>query len=115
VRYFLALITVIACAHAPVRAQELEGTLKTIQQTKTLRLGYHEDSVPFSYLDANKRPAGFTVDICSRVANGIQQQLGLDKLDVQWVLVTELNRFEMVRDGAVDIECGTATNTLSRQ
>jgi ABC-type amino acid transport substrate-binding protein len=113
--YILTLIAVIACANAPVRAQELEGALKRIQQTKTIRLGYHESSVPFSYRDANKQPAGFTVDICSRVANGIQQQLALDKLDVKWVLVTELNRFEMVRDGAVDVECGTSTNTLTRQ
>jgi len=98
-----------------VRAEELEGTLKSIQQTKTIRLGYHESSVPFSYLDADKKPAGFTVDICSRVANGIQQQLGLDNLEVKWVLVTEENRFDMVRDGKIDIECGTSTNTLTRQ
>ena len=102
-RCILALTIVIACATASVRAQELEGTLKTIQQTKTIRLGYHESSVPFSYLDASKQPAGFTIDICSRVANGIQQQLGLDKLDIKWVRVTEQNRFEMVRDGAIDV------------
>ncbi len=114
-RYILALIAVIACANASLRAQQLEDTLKTIQQTKMIRLGHHEASVPFSYVDANKQPAGFTVDICSRVANGIKQQLGLDKLDVKWVPVTEQTRFEMVRDGAIDIECGTSTNTLSRQ
>ena len=82
-KYILTLIAVIACANAPVRAQELEGALKRIQQTKTIRLGYHESSVPFSYRDANKQPTGFTVDICSHVANGIQQQLALDKLDVK--------------------------------
>lgn len=114
-KHIIALVTVIACANAPLHAQQLEGTLKTIQQTKTIRLGYHENSVPFSYADADKKPAGFTVDICSRVANGIEQQLGLDQLEVKWVLVTEANRFQMVRDGAIDLECGTSTNTLTRQ
>ena len=111
-RYILALIAIVSCG---VKAQDLEGTLKTIERTKTIRLGYHESSVPFSYLDAKKQPAGFTIDICTRVANGIQQQLGLDKLEVKWVPVTEQNRFEMVRDGSIDVECGTSTNTLTRQ
>lgn len=111
----LALIALLASAVPPAFGQQLEGTLKTIQQSKAIRLGYHEASVPFSYVDASKQPAGFTVEICSRVANGIQQQLGLDKLDIKWVLVTEQTRFDMVRDGSIDLECGTSTNTLSRQ
>ena len=114
-KYIWVLLAVIAYCNAPARAQALEDTLKTIEQTKTIRLGYHESSVPFSYADAKKQPAGFTIDICTRVANGIQQRLGLDKLDVKWVLVNEQNRFEMVRDGLIDIECGTSTNTLTRQ
>lgn len=114
-KIILAAITMIACVGTAARAEELEGTLKTIQQTKTIRLGYHESSIPFSYVDASKQPAGFTVDICSRVANGVQQQLGLDTLEVKWVPVTEQNRFEMIRDGKIDVECGTSTNTLSRQ
>ena len=114
-KIILAAIAMIACVGSAARAEPLEGTLKTIQQTKTIRLGYHESSIPFSYLDASKQPAGFTVDICSRVANGIQQQLGLDKLDVKWVPVSEQTRFDMIRDGKIDVECGTSTNTLSRQ
>jgi ABC-type amino acid transport substrate-binding protein len=49
------------------------------------------------------------------VANGIQQQLGLPALDIQWVEVTSANRFDRVIDGTIDLECGTSTNTIARQ
>jgi len=55
------------------------------------------------------------VDLCTRVANGIQQQLGLPALDIQWVEVTSANRFDRVTDGTIDLECGTSTNTIARQ
>jgi ABC-type amino acid transport substrate-binding protein len=102
-------------AVTPAHAQNLEATLRTIQQTRTIRLGYLQTAVPFSFADDKKQPAGFSVDLCQRVANGIQQQLGLPSLEIKWVPVTQENRFDMVRDGAIDLECGTSTHTLSRE
>jgi ABC-type amino acid transport substrate-binding protein len=49
------------------------------------------------------------------VVSGIEQQYGLQKLDVQWVAVTLANRFEMVANGKIDLECGISTITMSRQ
>ena len=49
------------------------------------------------------------------MANGIQQQLGMSSLEIKWVPVTQENRFDMVRNGTIDLECGTSTHTLSRQ
>jgi ABC-type amino acid transport substrate-binding protein len=115
VRAILAAAALFVAAIAPARAQNLEGTLKTIQQTRTIRLGYLQTAVPFSFADDKKQPAGFSVDLCQRVANGIQQQLGLPNLDIKWVPVTQENRFDLVRDGTIDLECGTSTHTLSRQ
>lgn len=114
-RAILAAAALFVAAIAPARAQNLEGTLKTIQQTRTIRLGYLQTAVPFSFADDKKQPAGFSVDLCQRVANGIQQQLGLPNLDIKWVPVTQENRFDLVRDGTIDLECGTSTHTLSRQ
>jgi ABC-type amino acid transport substrate-binding protein len=78
-------------------------------------MGYREASLPFSYVSNEKKPVGYVVDLCARVAAGIQQQLGLDNLQVKWTLVTPENRIAMVTNGTVDLECGTTTNTLSRQ
>ncbi len=45
----------------------------------------------------------------------MQQQLGLPKLDIKWVAVIPETRIAAVAQGTVDIECGSTTNTLSRQ
>ena len=99
----------------PALAQSPADTLKKVAETKTLLLGYLAESVPFSFADNNGNPAGYSVDLCKRVAAGIQQQLNLPTLDVKWVPITLANRFEMVTSGKVDLECATSTNTISRQ
>ncbi len=97
------------------QAQESQNTLQRIAQSKTIRLGYLKEGVPFSFAGQQGKPVGYTVDLCGRVAAGIQQQLGLPALDIQWVEVTSANRFDRVVDGTIDLECGTSTNTVARQ
>jgi ABC-type amino acid transport substrate-binding protein len=109
---FLAALTVLAAS--PATGQDLQGTLKKISDTKTINIGYRETAVPFSFVGADKQPAGYAVDLCRRVAGGIQQQLKLADLKTNWVMVTSDNRIQMVANGTVDVECGTTTQTLSR-
>jgi ABC-type amino acid transport substrate-binding protein len=97
------------------QAQESQGTLQRIAQSKSIRLGYLKEGVPFSFAEQQGKPVGYMVDLCTRVANGIQQQLGLPALDIQWIEVTSANRFDRVTDGTIDLECGTSTNTIARQ
>ena len=99
---------------SPASADELKGTLKQIRDSKTIRLGYLKTGVPFSFFDQNA-PQGYSVELCKRVVGGIQQQLNLDALNITWVPVDEATRFDAVITGKIDIECGTTTNTLSRQ
>lgn len=101
-------------AQQPARAQQLEDTLKTIKATATLNLGYLESAPPFSFTGTDKKPAGYSIDLCTRVANAIQRQLGVT-LKLNWIVVTPENRISMVETGKVDIECGTTTASLSRQ
>jgi ABC-type amino acid transport substrate-binding protein len=100
---------------AQAHAQESQGTLQRIAQSKSIRLGYLKEGVPFSFAEQPGKPAGYMVELCIRVANGIQQQLGIAALDIQWVEVTSANRFDRVVDGTIDLECGTSTNTIARQ
>ena len=100
---------------APVMAEELTGRLKAIANSKTILIGHQTQSVPFSFVDTNGQAMGYSVDLCKRVAAGIQQQLNLPKLDVKFVPLTPENRFEMVASGQVDIECGNSSDTISRQ
>jgi len=94
--------------------QELDGTLKKIKDSSTFTLGYLTSAPPFSFPGPDKKPVGYSIDLCTHVASKIQQQLGVN-LKLNWVPVTTENRLDMVASGEVDIECGTTTASLSRQ
>ena len=106
------LAGVIFCGSA--WSQELDGTLKKIKSSGTFNLGYLQSAPPFSFPGPDKRPVGYSIDLCTQIASKIQQQLGIN-LKLNWVPVTTENRLEMVASGKVDIECGTTTASLSRQ
>ena len=116
----VALLGGVLLAAAPLLAgeqattQPLDGTLKNIKSTSTLNLGYLETAAPFSFADSDKRPIGYSIDLCTRVASAIQKQLDVN-LKLNWVVVTPENRMSMVESGKVDIDCGTTTASLSRQ
>ncbi|WP_313953797.1 amino acid ABC transporter substrate-binding protein [Accumulibacter sp.] len=92
-----------------------ESTLAKVKQTSTLKLGYRENSAPFSFVGDDKKAHGYSIDLCMRVAGDIAKQLDIPKLDVQWVPVTAQSRFEALKNGEIDIECGNTTQTLARR
>jgi glutamate/aspartate transport system substrate-binding protein len=57
----------------------------------------------------------FHVEVCQRVLADVQKKLGLAKLDIKYQPVTSQNRLLLVQNGTVDIECGSTTNTATRQ
>ncbi len=100
---------------APASAQDLQGTLKKIRDSGTITLGYREQSLPFAFRGDDGKPAGYSVELCQRIATGVQAQLKLAKLDVKWVPVTPENRIASVVNGTIDLECGSTTASLGRQ
>jgi len=106
------LAAVVMAGHA--MGQQLDGTLKRIKESSTFTLGHLTSAPPFSFPGPDKRPVGYSIDLCTHIASRIQQQLGIN-LKLNWVPVTTENRLEMVASGKVDIECGTSTASLSRQ
>lgn len=106
-----ALIATLSFAGAAAA----EATLDQIKSSKTIRLGYREGSIPFSFVGDDKQPRGYSIDLCKIVADDVAQQLKLDKLDVQWVPVTAQSRFDALKSGKIDLECGNSTQTLSRR
>jgi glutamate/aspartate transport system substrate-binding protein len=100
---------------SPTLGAELESTLKKVKETNSIVIGYREDSRPFSFVGDDGKPVGYSIDLCLRIVAGVQQQLGLNDLQVKWVPVTPENRIPLLVKGAIDIECGSTTNSLSRQ
>ena len=106
------LLALFAMSSAAAWAQS--GALAKIKKTGVIHMGYVDNAAPFAFLEGSE-PRGYSVDLCRRIASGIRSQLGLASLETRWVPLTVQNRLAAVRDGKVDIECGTVTWTLSRQ
>jgi ABC-type amino acid transport substrate-binding protein len=114
VNIVLVLLMVSLLLAGDATGQQLDGTLKKIKDSGTFTLGYLTTAPPFSFPGPDKRPVGYSIDLCTHVASRIQNQLGTN-LKLNWVPVTTENRLDMVASGKVDIECGTSTASLSRQ
>jgi glutamate/aspartate transport system substrate-binding protein len=95
-------------------AQTDSPTLKRIRDGKTVTIGYRTDALPFSYADAAKEPAGYSVELCKRVAASLGNQLKIQPLAIKWVATTSQNRLDLVQRRQIDMECGSTTATLSR-
>jgi len=93
----------------------LTGTLKTIKDSGTIKLGYRESSLPFSYLNKVKQPIGYSIDLCREVVEDVATELGGIELKIAFVPVTPGNRLEKVKSGEVDLECGSTTSSVQRQ
>jgi ABC-type amino acid transport substrate-binding protein len=90
------------------------GTLKKINESGEIRIGYRENSPPFAFLDAQRKPLGYSLDLCEIVVEEIAAELGKD-VRVSRRPVTPENRFDLVTSGEVDLECGSTTNNVDRR
>ncbi|OWQ90052.1 hypothetical protein CDN98_06140 [Roseateles terrae] len=89
-------------------------TLTRIRDTGVLVMGYRPASLPFSYLDAQLKPIGYTVELCDRIIQALKVRLKLPDLEVRRVAVGSATRLPMVTNGTLDLECGITTNTAER-
>jgi glutamate/aspartate transport system substrate-binding protein len=96
-------------------AQNLGPTLQKIKEAGTITIGNRDSSVPFSYLDDAQKPIGFSLDLCGLVVAKVKTRLGLPGLKVAYQAVNSSNRIPLVKNGTVDIECGSTANTVPRQ
>lgn len=108
----LGMVIAIDC---PTQAGEITGTLKKIRETGTITIGHREASPPFSFLDANKQPTGYAVELCLKIVDEVKAILEKPDLVVKYAAVNAQTRIPLVVEGTVDLECGTTTNTLARQ
>ena len=108
--FFAALL-----AAGPATASPPADTLAKVTETGQFIIGFREDARPFSYRDSEGNPAGYSVDLCRRVAALVKEASGRDTIDVQFVAVAADNRVAAVQSGEIDIMCGATTDTLERR
>lgn len=90
-------------------------TLERIRQTQTVIIGNRESARPFSFLDEQKQPAGYSIELCQRVVERLRKDLKMPNLKTQYVTVSGAERIPKLTSGAIDMECGSTTNTKARQ
>jgi glutamate/aspartate transport system substrate-binding protein len=109
-----ALMPLAAGAQEP-QVGALAGTLKKVRSSGAIALGYRESSLPFSYLNRRQQAIGYSIDLCREVVEETATELDGMDIKLAYVPVTPTNRFEKVRSGEVDLECGSTTNSVQRQ
>jgi glutamate/aspartate transport system substrate-binding protein len=113
-RLIAVVLTLLSVTVASAQTQvPSTSRLKTIANTKTIKLAYRTDARPFSFVNEKNEPVGFTIDICKLVVSSIERQLGVS-LKTEWVPVNVQTRFTTVASGKADMECGSSTVTLGR-
>ena len=110
-----AALIALACAAAPGGAQELAGTLRKVRDSGAITIGHRENSIPFSFLDDKQQPVGYSMDICAAILEEVKRELSLATLAVKFTPVTPQTRIQLMANGSIDLECGSTTNTLTRQ
>jgi ABC-type amino acid transport substrate-binding protein len=113
-RLIAVVLTLLSVTVASAQTQvPSTSRLKTIANTKTIKLAYRTDARPFSFMNEKNEPVGFTIDLCKLVVSSIERQLGVS-LKTEWVSVNVQTRFTTVASGKADMECGSSTVTLGR-
>jgi glutamate/aspartate transport system substrate-binding protein len=114
-RYFSAAAIAGAFLMFCGSAAAQTDTLKKIKESGSIAVGVRDASGAMSFTLGPGKYTGFHVEICERVIADIKKAVQLDKLNVNYQLVTPQNRIPLVVNGTVDIECGTTTNNAARQ
>jgi glutamate/aspartate transport system substrate-binding protein len=112
IRLLLAAAAVgLACGSASAQVE----VLKKVQDRGAITLGVRDASGAMSFTLGAGKYTGFHVEVCQRIVADLQKQLKMDKLTVNYQLVTPQNRIPLLQNGTVDMVCGTATNNAARQ
>ncbi len=107
--------TAALCLGVVVSSAQAGPVLDRIKQTGKIVIGHRDASVPFSYLDANRKPVGYSIELCQKLAEAVRKKLGLNNLAIEYVTVTSANRIASVVQEKIDLECESTTNNAERR
>lgn len=115
-RKLVAIVLGVATAALATSSLAADGPVLTkIEKEGVVRIGHREASVPFSYLDNDRKTIGYSIDLCLEIVSEIKKEIGGKDIKVEYVPVTPQTRIALVANGTVDLECGSTTNNLQRQ
>jgi ABC-type amino acid transport substrate-binding protein len=91
-----------------------EDTLEKIARTGEFVVGARDSAIPFAFIDANNRRAGFSIDMAQAFHRALEEKLG-KSIRLKFVTSTPKTRIPLVANKTIDIECGSTTHTCGRE
>jgi glutamate/aspartate transport system substrate-binding protein len=113
-KYTIALIALISMLVSGAGSAGDTPTLEQIKKDEVIRIGYRKAEPPMSFLNEDKQPIGYSIDLCLHIVNEVKSILKNPNIATRYVPVTASNRFEALSNNSIDILCGATTKTLSR-
>jgi glutamate/aspartate transport system substrate-binding protein len=114
VRKLLIICSLLCLSLSAYAADELTQTLKRINDSGEINLGYRVDQTPMSFDNGSNKAAGYSVELCLHIATAVKKKLARSDIRVNYLPVTAKSRFQAIQSGKIDILCGATTKTLSR-
>jgi glutamate/aspartate transport system substrate-binding protein len=109
------LLSANATAAQDIGAERLSGTLAKARNSGVVTLGYREASFPLSYVDADRHPLGYSLDLCRSIVEAMARVIDVPQLHTEFVMVTPETRIPELLSGRVDLDCGSTTETVERK
>jgi polar amino acid transport system substrate-binding protein len=106
-----AAVTIVALAALWATPAGADSSLDAIRARGSLRVGVKTDAPPFGSLDAAGRPVGFEIDLARLFARVLFDS----DTPTQFVPVTTATRFELLKEGRIDLLVATVTATEERR
>jgi glutamate/aspartate transport system substrate-binding protein len=110
----LSIVSAMMLTLVPAWGDTGPSRLDKIRQTGELTIGYPLTTFPFAYRDAHQNPAGYTVEVCQEIAQYVKAALKMPRIDIRYNPDTSATRIPLLANGTIDLECGAATNNVSR-
>ena len=86
-----------------------ESVLEEINRTGVLKVGIRDDVIPFGFRDINGKIGGICFDLVDLIRNELTNNIQRDIISTKLLISGLNNRFEIVDNKLVHLECGPNT------
>lgn len=103
---FFLTCTLFLATTLPVRG---ETVLEEINRTGVFKVGIRTSRIPFAYTNTQGELEGICFDLANLIQKEITKKIDRNIISVKLFISSLYNRFEIVEDGFVHLECGPNT------
>lgn len=92
-----------------------EYVMDRIRLREQINIGFRQDSPPFSFVDAQGQPAGYSLELCKGIAEVIAAEVNKPTLQVRFIPVPADQVVRIVSAAGVDLLCAGTSDTEERR